>query len=70
LAVYNGDKKMKYKLIMYLTSNHYGNTSKTEINLEEGESIDRLIKHFTKIGKEGHTLQHLTMHEAWEDDDD
>jgi len=70
LAVYKGDKKMKYKLIMYLTSNHYGNTSKTEINLEEGESIDRLIKHFTKIGKEGHTLQHLTMHEALEDDDD
>ena len=63
-------KKMKYKLIMYLTSNHYGNTSKTEINLEEGESIDRLIKHFSKIGKEGHTLQHLTMHEALEDDDD
>ena len=52
---------------MYLTSNHYGNTSKTEINLEEGESIDRVIERYKKIGKEGHTLQHLTMHE---DDDD
>ena len=59
---------MKYKLIMYLTSNHYGNTSKTEINLEEGESIDRVIERYKKIGKEGHTLQHLTMHE--DDDDD
>jgi len=58
---------MNYKLIMYLTSNHYGNTSKTEINLQEGESIDRVIERYKKIGKEGHTLQHLTMHE---DDND
>ena len=52
---------------MYLTSNHYGNTTPTTINMEEGDSLDRVIKHFTKIGKEGHTLQHLTMHV---DDDD
>jgi len=61
---------MKYKLIMYLTSNHYGNTTPTTINMEEGDSIDRVIKHFTKIGKEGHTLQHLTMHEANDEEED
>jgi len=61
---------MKYKLTMYLTSNHYGNTSPTTIDMEEGDSIDRLVKHFTKVGKEGHTLQHLTLQQNLDEEDD
>ena len=61
---------MKYKLTMYLTSNHYGNTTPTTIDMEEGDSIDRLVKHFTKVGKEGHTLQHLTLQQNLDEEDD
>ena len=52
---------MKYKLTMHLTSNHYGNTTPITINMDEGDSIDRLIEHFTKVGKEGHTLYHMEL---------
>ena len=61
---------MKYKLTMYLTSNHYGNTTPTTVDIDEGDSIDRLVKHFTKIGKEGHTLQHLTLQQNLDEEDD
>ena len=61
---------MKYKLTMYLTSNHYGNTSPTTIDMEEGDSIDRIVEHFKKVGKEGHTLQCLTLFGNLEEDDD
>jgi hypothetical protein len=61
---------MKYKLTMYLTSNHYGNTTPTTVDIDEGDSIDRLVKHFTKVGKEGHTLQHLTLQQNLDEEDD
>ena len=61
---------MKYRIIIWLKSNHYGDMSKIEHDMDQEDSIDTLLNTYKKAGKTGHTVLNVQYYEVIEDDAD
>tara|TARA_R100000935_G_scaffold30908_1_gene51372 strand:- start:672 stop:860 length:189 start_codon:yes stop_codon:yes gene_type:complete len=61
---------MKYKIIIWLKSNHFGDMSKVEHDMEQNDSIDTLLNVYRNVGQDGHTVVNVQYYEVIEDDDD
>ena len=61
---------MKYRIIIWLKSNHYGDFSKVEHDMDQEDSIDTLLTTYKKTGKAGHTVVNVQYYEVIEEDDD
>jgi len=61
---------MKYKIIIWLKSNLYGDFSKVEHTMNEDVSIDTVLNLYRKTGAGGHTVVNVQYYEVIEDDDD
>ena len=61
---------MKYQIIIWLKSNHYGDFSKVEHTMNQDDSIDTLLNVYRNTGAAGHTVVNVQYYEVIEEDTD